>query len=391
MTANSPIYLDHSATTPLDAKVLKAMQPYLTEIFGNPSSIHGFGQMARSAVDEARRTVAEILFCEPSEIVFTSGGTESDNLALRGVLRNFKNAHLITTAVEHHAILHTAEALRKEGYEITILPVDEYGRVSVAQVEAALQPNTKLISIMLANNEVGSMLPVREIGKMLEKKRERGEVTPLLHTDAVQGGGILNLDTRHLKVDLLSLSAHKFYGPKGIGILYVKNGVKLLPTQTGGGQEKGKRAGTENVAGIVGIAAALKLANDKREKESARLIKLREELVNKILKEIPRSEVTGHATERLPGSASFIFYGVEGESMLLRLDFEGIAASTGSACNSASLQPSHVLTAMQIPHEWKHGSLRLTLGRSTTSAQLQRVAKVLKKIVSDLRAISPVR
>lgn len=389
--ATKPIYLDHSATTPLDPKVLKAMQPYLTEIFGNPSSIHAFGQAARSSVDAARKTVAEILECEANEIIFTSGGTESDNLALRGVMRSFKDGHLITTAVEHHAIIHTAEVLRKEGYEITILPVDEYGRVSVAQVEEALQPNTKLISIMLANNEVGSLLPVREIGKMLEKKRERGEVTPLLHTDAVQGGGILNLDVRHLKVDLLSLSAHKFYGPKGVGILYVKNGVKLLPTQTGGSQEKGKRAGTENVAGIVGAAAALKLANGKREKEAARLTKLREELVNKVLKEIPRSRLTGHETERLPGSASFIFYGVEGESILLRLDFESIAASTGSACNSASLQPSHVLTAMQIPHEWKHGSLRLTLGRSTTSAQIKRVVKVLKKIVKDLRAISSVR
>lgn len=391
------IYLDHASTTPLDPRVFTAMRPWLTEEFGNPSALYGLGQRAKFAVEEARRTVAEILRCEPSEIIFTSGGTESDNLALRGVLAATSRSasrrtggHILTVATEHHAVLSTAEDLAKTaGNSLTILPVDRFGRVSVAQIEQNLKANTKLVSVILANNEIGTLQPVRAIGKMLQKKRERGEKVPLLHTDAVQAGGVLELDVRHLKVDLLSLSGHKFYGPKGVGILFVKNGVPLQTIQTGGGQEREQRGGTENVAGIVGIAAALKLAEELRKSESARLAKLRDYLIERVLTEIPKSRLNGHPTERLPGNANFSFHGIEGESILLRLDFEGIAASSGSACTSSSLDPSHVLTALKIGVEWLHGSLRLTLGRSTRRADLTKTVTELKKIVQDLRSISP--
>lgn len=395
------IYLDHAATTPLAPEVLEAMRPWLTGEYGNPSSLHRLGQHAKSALEQARRDVTELLYCSPEEIIFTSGGTESDNLALKGILRREKSGHLITTAVEHHAILHPAENLKKEGYEVTVLPVDKFGRVKVGQVEKALQPNTKLVSVMLANNEIGTLNPVREIGKMLEKKRERGladqsskskggEINiPLLHTDAVQGGGSLNLDVRHLKVDLLSLSGHKFYGPKGTGILYIKKGTALTPQQTGGSQEQQLRAGTENVAGIVGLVTALKLAEKKRSKEAQRLAGLRDYFIQRVLKEIPRSRLNGHPSERLAGNAHFSFHGVEGESILLRLDFEGICGSSGSACTSGSLDPSHVLIAIGVSDSWLHGSLRLTLGQTSTKPALNKTIATLKKIIKDLRAISP--
>jgi len=384
---SSTIYLDHAATTPLAPEVLDAMLPYLREEFGNPNSIHSKGQSAKNAIEKARRTVAKILFCEPEEVIFTSGGTESDNLALRGVLQ--KGGHLIISEVEHHAILHTAEELEKQGVKVTKIPVGKNGIVDAKKVIAAIKSNTKLISIMLANNEIGTLQPVREIGKALEKKREKGESTPLLHTDAVQGGGILNLDVRHLKVDLLSLSAHKFYGPKGTGILFVKKGTKIQPQISGGAQEKGTRAGTENVAGIVGCAAALELAEKSREREFKKQTELRDYFIGKVLKEIPKAQLNGDPKNRLPNNANFSFFGIEGESILLRLDFDGIAASTGSACASGSLDPSHVLSALKIPHEWLHGSIRFSLGKSTTKKDLDTVVKKLKKIVKDLRAISP--
>ncbi len=383
------IYLDHAATTPLAPEVLEAMLPYLREEFGNAGSIHQYGQRAKNALEKARRTVAEILWCEPKEITFTGGGSESDNLALFGILERAERAHLIISEIEHHAILHTAEELEKRGVQLTKIKVDKNGIVNAKAVIEAIQPNTKLISIMLANNEIGTLQPIREIGKMLEKKRERGEETPLLHTDAVQGGGILNLDVRHLKVDLLSLSAHKFYGPKGVGILYKKEGVRLAPQIVGGAQERNLRAGTENIAGIVGAAEALQLAEQKKKLEAKRLMQLRDDFIAKVLKEVPRSKLNGDAKNRLPGNANFSFFGIEGESILLRLDFEGIAASSGSACTSGSLDPSHVLQALKIPHEWLHGSIRFTLGKSTTKKDLDKVVKVLKKIVEDLRAISP--
>ena len=391
MTSNQTIYLDHSATTPLAPEVLEKMLPYLREEFGNAGSIHAYGQSAKNALENARRTVAGILYCEPSEIIFTSGGSESDNLALRGVLQ--PGDHLIISAIEHPAILKTAEALEKEGIKVTKIPVGKNGILNVENVKKAIRPNTKLISIMLANNEVGSIQPVREIGKFLQKLNSKLEIRNskpiLLHTDAVQGGGILNLDVRHLKVDLLSLSAHKFYGPKGVGILFAKKGIQLRPQISGGHQESGIRAGTENVAGIVGAAAALELAENIREKEFARLTKLRDYFVANVLREIPESRLNADQKNRLPGNANFSFFGIEGESILLRLDFAGIAASTGSACASGSLDPSHVLQALKIPHEWLHGSIRFSLGKSTTKKELDRVVRELKKIVQDLRAISP--
>lgn len=406
------------------------MLPYLKDEFGNAGSIHSKGQAAKNALEKARRSVAKILWCEPEEIIFTSGGTESDNLALKGICSGSEKKHLIVSEIEHHAVLHVAEQLEQRGVTpldskhlpsprlrqtsptgftlrdnqhptgstpldmiyptgLTKIPVDKKGVVDPEAVIAAIRPETQLISIMLANNEIGTLQPVREIGKMLEKRREKGEQTPLLHTDAVQGGGILNLDTRHLKVDLLSLSAHKFYGPKGVGILFKKKSIRLDPQISGGSQERSLRAGTENVAGIVGAATALELAEQNREKEAARLTKLRDYFIEKVLQEIPQSRLNGEQKNRLPNNANFSFFGIEGESILLRLDFDGICASSGSACTSGSLDPSHVLSALQIPHEWLHGSIRFTLGKSTTKKDLDTVVRKLKKIVKDLREISP--
>ncbi len=398
MMSKSVIYLDHAATTPLDPRVLTAMLPYLKTDWGNPGGVYQSGQRARAAVDTARATVAEILNCEAREIIFTSGGTESDNLALRGVLRKEKTGHLITTNIEHHAVLHTAEDLEHDGYTATYLPVDKNGQITVEQVTEAIQPDTKLVSIMLANNEVGTILPIREIGKKIEKINEqqaknsntKNQHQILFHTDAVQGGGTLDLNVKHLKIDLLSLSGHKFYGPKGVGCLYVKAGTPLRPQQTGGGQEHRQRASTENVAGIVGFAAALQLADEARVKENTRLTKLRDYLITQVLKEIPKTRLNGDPKNRLPNNANFSFWAIEGESILLRLDFEGIAGSSGSACTSGTLDPSHVLLALGLPHEWAHSSLRLTLGKGTTKAQLDTTIKVLKKIVTDLRALSPI-
>lgn len=383
MPAKKIIYLDHAATTPLAPEVLRKMSPFFTQNFGNPGSIHAQGQAAKNGLEKARREVAEILHCEAREIIFTSGGSEADNLALRGTLK--PGDHLIISAIEHPAILRTAEILAKNGIELTKIPVARNGIVEVAAVTKALRPNTKLVSIMLANNEIGTLQPIREIGKFLQKNRP--EI--LLHTDAVQAGGMLELDVRHLKVDLLSLSAHKFYGPKGVGILFAKNGVKLVPQISGGHQENGIRAGTENVAGIVGAAEALKLAEKNRVKESARLTKLRDNFVAKVLREIPQTQLNGDAVNRLPGNANFSFFGIEGESILLRLDFAGIAASTGSACASGSLEPSHVLQSLKIRHEWLHGSIRFSFGKSTSATELNRTVSALKKIVKDLRELSP--
>lgn len=359
------------------------MLPFFQEEFGNPGSIHSKGQSAKNALEKARRSVAEILNCEPEEIIFTSGGSESDNLALNGILK--KDDHLIISAIEHPAVLHVAEILEQNGIELTKIPVEKNGILKIEKIEKAIHPNTKLISVMLANNEIGTLQPLREIGKFLQKNHPG----ILLHTDAVQGGGILDLNVKHLKVDFLSLSAHKFYGPKGVGILFKKKGVKLNPQISGGSQERSLRAGTENVAGIVGCVKALALAEKSRNKEFIRLKKLQNYFVEKVLAEIPKTRLNGDAEKRLPGNANFSFFGIEGESILLRLDFEGIAASTGSACASGSLDPSHVLQALKIPHDWLHGSIRFTLGKSTTKKDLDFVVAKLKKIVKDLRAISP--
>ncbi|OQY23374.1 MAG: cysteine desulfurase NifS [Anaerolineaceae bacterium 4572_32.1] len=381
-------YLDHAATTAVDPRVVESMLPYWTKYYGNASSIYSVGREARKALEESRRQVAAILNCRPQEIIFTSCGSESDNLALRGVAlarraRN-KGHHIITSAIEHHAILNTCKQLEKHfGFELTYLPVDEYGRVNPDDVGRAIRDDTALISIMYANNEVGTIQPIAEIGQIA---RERG--IPF-HTDAVQAGGSLNLNVDELNVDLLSLSAHKFYGPKGIGLLYARKGTPLLPTQTGGSHEGKRRAGTENVAYIVGLAKALTLAHENREGENARLARLRDRLIEEITSEIPEVQLSGHPTERLPNSASFLIRYIEGEAILLSLDMAGICASSGSACTSGALAPSHVLIAMGLPHEIAHGSLRLTLGRENTDADVDYVLQKLPGIVEKLRLMSP--
>ena len=386
MSERRTIYLDHAATTAVDPRVVEAMLPYFAEQYGNASSIHSLGQEARRAIEEARADVAEILNCSPEEIVFTSCGTESDNLAIRGVawMNRHRGHHVITSPIEHHAVSHTCEQLERQfGFEATYLPVDEYGRVNPGDVERAITDGTILISIMYGNNEVGTIEPIAEIGKIA---RERG--IPF-HTDAVQAVGALSLDVQELNVDLLSLSGHKFYGPKGVGVLYVRQGVELLPTQTGGGHEKNRRAGTENVPYIVGLATALKLADERREEESPRLTTLRDHLIEGVLSSIPHCHLMGHPSDRLPNNANFVFEYVEGEGILLSLNLQGIAASSGSACATGSAEASHVLLAMGVRPDIAHGSLRLTLGQENTEEDVDQVLEVLPGIVERLRAMSP--
>jgi cysteine desulfurase len=382
------VYMDHAATTAVDPRVVEAMLPYWTERYGNPSSIYGLGRQASHALAEAHRIIADILNCTPNEVILTSCGSESDNLALRGVAfeRRFRaqKNHIITSAIEHHAILHTVEQLVKYfGFEATYLPVDRTGLVDPADVEEAIRPDTAIISVMYANNEVGTIEPVTEIGEIA-----RANKIPF-HTDAVQAGGTLDLDVKALNVDLLSLSAHKFYGPKGVGILYARRGVPLLPMQTGGGHERNRRAGTENVAFAVGMATALRLAYEEASEANARIAGLRDRLIAGILERIPESQLSGHPSQRLPNNASFLFKYIEGESILLNLDLMGIAASSGSACTSGSLEPSHVLMAMGFPHEVAHGSLRLTLGKENTKDDVDYVVELLPGIVEKLRMMSP--
>jgi cysteine desulfurase len=380
------IYMDHAATTAVHPSVVEAMVPYFTTIYGNASSIHAWGRAASEAIERARETVAGILGASPQEIIFTSCGTESDNLAIRGTafVSRDKGNHIITSSIEHHAVSHTCEQLEREfGMEVTYLPVDQYGWVDPDDVGRAITDKTILISIMYANNEVGTIQPIAEIGKIA---RAKGIA---FHTDAVQGGGTLDLNVDRLNVDLLSLSAHKFYGPKGVGILYRRESTPLLPMQTGGGHERGWRAGTENTPYIVGLAAALELAQEQRDEENARIAALRDRLIAGVLEAIPNSQLTGHSSNRLPNNASFVFQGVEAESILLKLDILGVAGSSGSACTTGEPQPSHVLTAMGLPVELCHSSLRLTLGRENTVEDVDYVLSILPDIVSGLRAMSP--
>jgi len=380
------IYLDYAATTPPDPRVLEAMLPYMTEHFGNPNSIHSFGRKARLAIDEAREKIAYLLNCQPSEIVFTSGGTESDNLALRGVAEAYrqKGNHIVTTTIEHHAVLRTCKALEDIGFSVTYLPVDEHGLVSPEQFAEAINERTILVSIMHANNEIGTIEPIAEIVKAVKEKRP--EI--IVHTDAVQTVGHIPVDIQELGVDLLSFSAHKFYGPKGVGGLFVRKGVRLLPQITGGGQERNRRSGTENVAGIVGMAKALEIAVKEMPTELPKLQSLRDELIAGVLRVITDSRLNGHPTQRLPHNANFSFRGIEGEVLLLQLDMNGIAASSGSACSSGSLEPSHVLLALGLDYELAIGSLRLTLGRFTTREHILRVLDLLPDIVERLRALN---
>jgi len=382
-----PIYLDHAATTAVDPRVVEAMLPYFTDKYGNASSIYAQGREAHQCLENARQIVADILHADPKEVIFTSCGSESDNLAIRGVAfasRN-KGNHVITSSIEHHAIGHTCAQMQKHfGLDVTYLPVDSYGQVDPDAVGRAITDKTVLITIMYANNEVGTIEPIAEIAKIA-----RAKGIPF-HTDAVQAGGALDLDVTKLDVDLLSLSAHKFYGPKGVGVLYQRRFTPLLPMQTGGGHERNRRAGTENLAYIVGLAKALQLAYEQREANNARLCALRDRLAQGILKAIPDCQLTGHPTNRLPNNVNLVFKGIEGESIVLNLDVMGVAASSGSACSSASLEPSHVLLALGLPIELCHGSLRLTLGNENTAEDVDYVLSILPGIVSKLRAMSPV-
>jgi cysteine desulfurase len=377
------IYLDHAATTPLDSRVWDAMQPYLTEHFGNPSSIYRLGRQARKGLDEARQTVADILNASPQEIVFTSSGTEADNLAIKGVAEAMRQQgrgrHIITSAIEHHAVLHPCEYLETMGFAVTYLPVDEAGGVQPQVLAQAIRPDTVLVTIMAANNEIGTIEPLDELAQVT---REHGVY---LHTDAVQAGGYLSLDVEALGVDLLSLSAHKIYGPKGAGVLYVRRGVPLTPLIHGGGQERGRRSSTENVAGIVGLAEALRLAQEERESYQTHCLALREQLIEGILSRIPGAQLNGHRKQRLPNNVHFCFAGISGEAILVKLDQLGICASSGSACNVGVLEPSHVLKALGVPDELALSALRLSLGRGNTLQEVAYVLEVLPRTIVELR------
>lgn len=381
------VYLDHAATTPTDPKVVEAIKPYYSEIYGNPSSIHSFGSQARSAVEEAREKVASFIGAKPEEIVFTSGGTESDNFALEGIAfaNETKGNHIIVSAIEHHAVTECAEFLVKRGFKLTYMPVDKYGIVNPEDVNNALTDKTILVSVMHANNEIGTIEPIAEIAKITKEKGI------YFHTDAVQTAGHLPINVNELGIDLLSISGHKFYGPKGVGALYIRKGTRIIPFLHGGGQEKNRRASTENVPGIVGIAAACDIAKSEMAQDSAKEALLRDKLIKGILDKIPDAILNGHPTQRLPNNVNVSFKYVEGESILLNLDMMGIAASSGSACTSGSLDPSHVLLAIGLPHENTHGSLRFTLGRQTTEADINYVLEILPPIINKLRAMSPLK
>ncbi|MDU2066780.1 MAG: cysteine desulfurase NifS [Sporomusaceae bacterium] len=379
------IYFDHSATTPVDPDVAKLAFEYMTKDFGNPSSVHWFGREAKKAVETGREQVAALLNAEPNEIFFTSGGTESDNLALKGVAFANKNKgnHIITTQIEHHAILHTCEYLEKHGFTVTYLPVDENAMVRLDDLKAAITDQTILISIMFANNEVGTIQPIAEIGQIAKEKGI------YFHTDAVQATGSIPIDVKALNIDLLSLSGHKLYGPKGIGALYIRRGVKIQSVQHGGAHERNMRAGTENVPGIAGLGLAAEIANRHMAEKQDYLIQLRTRLIDGVMAAIPHVKLNGHPTQRLPGNVNLSFAYIEGESLLLNLDLKGIAASSGSACTSGSLDPSHVLLAMGLNHETAHGSLRISLGRENTMEDIEYALEVLPPILERLRSMSP--
>lgn len=380
------VYLDNAATTALSPKVLEKMMPYLTDIYGNASSPHSFGQTARIGVEHAREQVARAINADPSEIVFTGCGTESDNTVLFGVAERYakKGDHIITTNVEHHAILHSCAALEKKGIKVTYLPVDKDGLVTPEQVRDAITDKTILVSVMFANNEVGTIMPIPEIAAVCHEKGV------LFHTDAVQAAGHITIDVKAMGIDMLSISGHKFHGPKGVGVLYERKGIRLPSYIIGGEQEKGRRAGTENVAGIVGLGEALELAVTNMSETSARMTRMRDRLIEGIEATIPEVKLNGHRTKRLPNNVNFSIKYIEGESILLMLDMAGIAASSGSACTSGSLDPSHVLLALGLTHEVAHGSVRMTLGDDTTDEDIDYVLETLPKVAHRLRAMSPI-
>lgn len=379
------IYFDNAATTPVRKEVYDEILPYFMQYYGNASSVYTIARESKKALEKAREQVAKALNAETEEIYFTAGGSESDNMALKGVAEAMekKGKHIITTKIEHHAILHTCEYLQERGFDITYLPVDEYGKISLEDLKAAIREDTILISVMFANNEIGTIQPIKEIGEIA---RDKGIY---FHTDAVQAVGHVKIDVKDMNIDLLSLSGHKLCAPKGIGAIYIKKGVNIRPFVHGGAQEKRRRAGTENIAGIVGLGKAIELANEEIEQNTKKLIFLRDKLIKGILENIPYSKLNGHPKDRLPGNCNISFEFVEGESMLLLLDSKGIAASSGSACTSGSLDPSHVLLAIGLPHEKAHGSLRMTLEHYNTEQEVDIVLKELPVIVSKLRDMSP--
>lgn len=379
------IYMDNAATTPLKKEVLEEMLPYFTEHYGNPSSVYSLGSTTKVAVEKAREQVAAALGADKKEIFFTAGGSESDNWAIKGAAynRRKKGNHIITSKIEHHAVLHTCQYLEKQGFEVTYLDVDSEGRIKLDDLRKAIKETTILITIMFANNEIGTIQPIKEIGEIAK------EHNILFHTDAVQAVGSIKIDVEELNIDLLSISAHKFFGPKGIGALYVKRGVRIDNLISGGGQERGKRAGTENVAAIVGMGKAIQLANENLQEHISKLTTLRDYLIEKIEKSFKYIRLNGHRTERLPGNVNFSFEFIEGESLLLMLDMNGIAASSGSACTSGALDPSHVLLAIGLSHEIAHGSLRLSLSDFNTKEEIDYVVEKLIGIVDRLREMSP--
>ena len=379
------IYMDNAATTAVKKEVLEVMIPYFSEFYGNASSIYSLGSKSKVAVEKAREQVANALGADKKEIFFTAGGSEGDNWAIKGVAykNKAKGNHIITTKIEHHAVLHTCEYLEKNGFDVTYLDVDEDGLISLDDLKGAITDKTILISIMFANNEIGTIQPIKEIGQIAKERNI------YFHTDAVQALGSIKIDVDELNIDLLSLSGHKFYGPKGIGALYIRKGVKLDNLITGGGQERGKRAGTENLASIVGLGKAIELAYENLDENNQRLLAMRDRLIKKVEESIPYTRLNGHRTQRLPGNANFCFRFIEGESLLLSLDMVGVAASSGSACTSGSLDPSHVLLAIGLPHEIAHGSLRLSLGSFNTEDEVDYVVEKLIQIVDRLRKMSP--
>lgn len=382
---NKTIYLDNAATTQLDAEVFETMKPYFVEYYGNPSSVYSIASETKKAINQARENVAQSIGADTSEIYFTNGGTESDNWAIKGIAENYadKGKHIITTKIEHHAILHTCEYLEKKGYEITYLNVDEDGLINIEELENSIRDDTILISIMFANNEIGTIEPIKEIGEIAKKHNV------IFHTDAVQAYGHVPINVNDMNIDLLSASGHKFNGPKGVGFLYIRKNIKLRSFIHGGAQERQRRAGTENVPGIVGLGAAAKIAHENMEERAAYEIELRDFLIEQIEKNVDFIRLNGHRTKRLPNNVNFCFRFIEGESLLISLDMEGVCASSGSACTSGSLDPSHVLLAIGLPHEIAHGSLRLTLSHTTTKEELDFVVEQLKDIVKRLRAMSP--
>ena len=379
------IYMDNGATTRVTEPVFEAMKPYFCEIWGNPSSAHQFGYVSRHAIDAAREQVARAINADAGEIYFTGCGTESDNWAVRGAAyQNIKKGkHIITTTIEHHAILHTCQQLDKEGFEVTYLPVDEYGFVTPEQLDAAIRPDTTLVSIMTANNEIGTIEPIAELAAVCKKHGV------LFHTDAVQAIGSVKIDVKAMGIDMLSISGHKFHAPKGVGVLYIRKGVRLQRFMNGGAQEKTQRAGTENLASIVGIGKAIEIATADIDGHNAQLSAIRDHMIDRIMKEIPYTRLNGHPTQRLPGNVNVCFRFIEGESLLMLLDSNGIAASSGSACTSGSLDPSHVLLAIGLPHEIAHGSLRLSLCEENTMEEADYVVDKLVQIVARLRSMSP--